>query len=147
MDWYLKVWKQYAQFDGRARRQEFWMFTLFNLMAVLVLAILGGIGLAISEDYGSILFIPLVVYYVAAFVPTLAVTVRRFHDTGKSGWVLLLLIVLGIIPFVGIVASIIQLVFVCTDSDQGTNEYGPSPKYPDLAPAEAAAGNFTTINL
>ncbi len=131
MDWYLMVWKKYAEFHGRSRRTEYWMFALFNFLALLALAAIGVVGLAISQDYGGVLFIPLVIYYLAAFIPGLAVAVRRFHDTGKSGWIFLLLIVLSIIPFLGLIAAIVILVFTCTDSDPGTNQYGPNPKYPE----------------
>lgn len=130
MDWYLMVWKKYAEFDGRARRTEYWMFVLFNALALIVLAAIGGIGIAINEDYGGVLFIPLGLYYLASLIPSIAVAVRRYHDTGKSGWLLLLFIVLGFIPIVGFIGAIIQLVFLCQDSDPGTNEYGPNPKLP-----------------
>ena len=146
MDWYLMVWKKFAEFDGRARRTEYWMFTLFNLLAMLVLAAVGGVGLAISQDYGGVLFIPLGIYVLAQIIPGLAVAVRRFHDTGKSGWMILLFMVLGIIPLVGLIASIVQIVFLCTDSDPGANEYGPNPKFPELAdgmiPAYSGASMF-----
>jgi hypothetical protein len=63
----------------------------------------------------------------------LAVATRRFHDIGKSGWMLVLLIVLGIIPLVGIVCTVIQIVFLCQDSQPGANQYGPNPKFPEQA--------------
>jgi uncharacterized membrane protein YhaH (DUF805 family) len=148
MEWYLMVWKKYAEFEGRARRQEYWMFILFNLLAIVALGIVGGIGLAISHDYGGILFVPLGFYYLAAIIPSIAVTVRRFHDIGKSGWLLLLFVVLGIIPFVGVITSIVQIVLLCQDSDPGMNQYGPSPKYPD-ATLSGIPGNmaFNTLTL
>jgi len=131
MDWYLMVWKKYAEFDGRARRTEYWMFTLFSFLAMLVLGAVGGVGIAMSQDYGWALFLPLCIYALAAMIPSLAVATRRFHDTGKSGWILFLLIMLGIIPVVGFIASIVQLVFLCSDSDPGPNQYGPNPKFPE----------------
>jgi len=73
MDWYLMVWRRYAEFYGRSRRMEFWMFELFNILAIFVLAALGGVGLAISEDYGGVLFIPLGIYFLAIIIPGLAV--------------------------------------------------------------------------
>jgi uncharacterized membrane protein YhaH (DUF805 family) len=148
MDWYLMVWKKYAEFDGRSRRNEFWMFVLFNLLAILVLGALGGAGMAMSEDYGGFLFIPLGIYVLAALIPNLAVSVRRFHDIGKSGWLLLLLIVLGMIPFVGIVASIIEIVLFCQEGNPGINQYGPNPKFPEQA-VGIFAGNagFTSMGL
>jgi len=147
MDWYFMVWRKFAVFDGRARRKEFWMFALFNILALLALAALGGVGLAINEDYGGVLFVPLGIYYLAMIIPNLAVTVRRLHDTGKSGWLLLLFFVLGCIPFVGIISGIIQLVFMCTDSDPGQNEYGPNPKYPELAWMAAGNAGLTSTGL
>jgi uncharacterized membrane protein YhaH (DUF805 family) len=139
MEWYLMVWRKYAEFNGRARRQEYWMFILFNLLAIIALAVVGGIGIAINHDYGVVLFLPFSLYWLAAIIPAIAVTVRRFHDTGRSGWILLLFVGLGIIPVVGLISSIIQIVFLCQDSVPGTNEYGPSPKYPDQFPAVYAA--------
>jgi uncharacterized membrane protein YhaH (DUF805 family) len=133
MDWYLMVWKKYAQFDGRSRRKEYWMFILFNLVAIMVLAGIGGAGMAMSQDNGAFLFVPFGVYALAAIIPSLAVATRRFHDIGKSGWMLVLLIVLGIIPLVGIVCTVIQIVFLCQDSQPGANQYGPNPKFPEQA--------------
>jgi uncharacterized membrane protein YhaH (DUF805 family) len=133
MDWYLMVWKKYAQFDGRSRRKKYWMFILFNILAIMVLAGIGGAGMAMSEDNGAFMFIPFGVYALAAIIPSLAVATRRFHDIGKSGWMLVLLIVLGIIPFVGIVCSVIQIVFLCQDSQPEVNQYGPNPKFPEQA--------------
>lgn len=148
MDWYLMVWRKYAEFDGRARRQEYWMFTLFNFLAILALAGLGGIGVSINEDYGGILFIPAGLYVLAVIIPALAVAVRRLHDTGKSGWLLLLFSVLGIIPIVGFITAIVRIVIMCQNSDPGTNQYGPSPKYPDAAPGSFPGNSgFTTVTL
>lgn len=144
MDWYVMVWKKYAEFDGRSRRKEYWMFILFNLLAIMVLAGIGGAGMAMSEDNGAFLFVPFGIYALAAIIPGLAVATRRFHDIGKSGWMLFLLIVLGIIPFVGIVCSIIQIVFLCQDSQPGVNQYGPNPKFPEqVAMMYAGTAGFT----
>jgi len=128
MDWYLRVWKKYAEFDGRARRTEYWMFTLFNFLAILALAIPGAIGVEIREDYGALLFIPICLYFLAAIIPSLAVSVRRLHDTGKSGWWLLLFAVLNVLPVIGFISGIVQIVMLCQDSDSETNEYGRNPK-------------------
>lgn len=148
MDWYLMVWKKYAQFDGRARRTEYWMFALFTTLATIALAAVGAVGIVMNRDYGGVLFIPCGIYILAAIVPSLSVATRRFHDTGKSGWMLLLLIVLGIIPLLGIIASIVQLVFLCTDSDPGTNQYGPNPKFPEQAMgAFAGSAGFAPFGL
>jgi len=118
MNWYLMVWQKFAQFDGRARRKEYWMFTLFNMIVFVALYVPGlvykesGLGLIFLGLYG--------LYALAAFVPSLSVSVRRLHDTGRSGWYFLL----GFIPLVGLVL----LVFMCEDGTRGENEYGPNPK-------------------
>src|SRR5271157_904095 len=136
MDWYLMVWRRYAEFYGRSRRMEFWMFELFNILAIFVLAALGGVGLAISEDYGGVLFIPLGIYFLAIIIPGLAVRVRRLHDIGLSGWLLLI----GLIPYLG---GLILIILMCLDSNPGSNQYGPNPKLPDLA----GNAGFTSMGL
>lgn len=116
MQWYLTVWKKYAVFEGRARRKEYWMFTLVNLVVSLVL-------------YLADLFVTMgllsVLYSLAILVPSIAVTIRRLHDTNRSGWWFLL----GFVP----IANIVLIVFLCIDSDPGTNQYGPNPKLDVLA--------------
>ncbi|KQX77889.1 MULTISPECIES: DUF805 domain-containing protein [Streptomyces] len=115
MNWYLDVLKNYAGFSGRARRKEYWMFALFNaIVAVVLLAI----GFAIESQ------IPYGIYMLAVLVPSLAVVVRRLHDTGRSGWWFL-------IAFVPLVGGIILLVFMCSEGAREANEYGADPK---LAP-------------
>jgi uncharacterized membrane protein YhaH (DUF805 family) len=136
MDWYLMVWSKYADFNGRSRRTEYWMFVLFNLLAVVALAIVGGLGMAFIDHgggTGAVLFVPLGLYCLAVFIPGIAVSVRRLHDSGKSGWWLLGLMLVGIIPIVGFLASVAQIVLMCLESDPGTNLYGPNPKQPELA--------------
>jgi uncharacterized membrane protein YhaH (DUF805 family) len=109
MNWYLDVLKKYAVFDGRARRQEFWMFALINFVISLILnLVLGMVGL---------------IYALAVFLPTIGVGIRRLHDTGRSGWWLLI----GLIPVVGF---IVLLVFFVQDSQPGNNQYGSNPKNP-----------------
>ncbi|MFF5637289.1 DUF805 domain-containing protein [Streptomyces sp. NPDC012825] len=116
MNWYLDVLKKYAVFSGRARRKEFWMFQLFNVIAVIILSILDAVlGIQILSA----------VYALAVFLPSLGVSVRRLHDTGRSGWWILI----ALIPLVG---GIILLVFNCLEGEQQQNAYGPNPK---LAPA------------
>jgi len=124
------------------------MGMLFNGVAVLVLFALGGLGRAISEDYGGVLFIPLGIYYLAMIIPFLAVSVRRLHDTGKSGWLLLMFFVLGLIPIVGLISGIIQIVIMCQDSDPGPNKYGPNPKFAEQAVGMfAGEAGFTSLGL
>lgn len=130
MEWYLMVWKKYAEFDGRSRRKEYWMFALFTLLAIFALTALAVAGMAISQDNGPYLFIPVGIYALASIIPSLAAATRRFHDIGKSGGLLLLLIALGVIPIVGFVTAVIQIVLLCQDSVPGVNQYGPNPKFP-----------------
>jgi uncharacterized membrane protein YhaH (DUF805 family) len=150
MDWYLMVWRRYAEFNGRSRRKEYWMFTLFNSLIIFVLAFLGFFSITPNENgkgAGGILFVPLILYALAVFIPGLAVSVRRLHDSGKSGWLLLLFMVLGLIPIIGFIANIAQIVLMCLDSDPGVNQYGPSPKYPEGAGMAASYGGFTSMEL
>jgi uncharacterized membrane protein YhaH (DUF805 family) len=119
MNWYLMVLKKYAQFEGRSRRKELWMFTLFNCLFSWPLYIL---GLVLHGNALGSIFIGLyLIYLLAILVPCLSVTVRRLHDQGKSGWWWFIILV----PIVG---PIILLVFMCLDGDPGTNQYGPNPK-------------------
>ena len=118
MNWYLEVLKKYAVFSGRARRKEYWFFVLFNAIFAIAAMVLDNIlGLAI-EDLGYGPFY--ILYALATIVPGLAVSVRRLHDIGKSGWYFLL----ALIPCVG---AIILLIFDLTPGDPGDNEYGPDP--------------------
>ncbi|MEU6578814.1 DUF805 domain-containing protein [Streptomyces sp. NPDC046805] len=107
MSWFVEALKKYAVFSGRARRKEYWMFSLFSVIIYAVL---------LAVAYGAKL--PLVMIIVLALVlPGWAVTVRRLHDTGRSGWWILL----SWVPF-------LMLVFMCMDSEPGANKYGPNPK-------------------
>ncbi|PHM74866.1 DUF805 domain-containing protein [Xenorhabdus kozodoii] len=114
MNWYLRVLKNYAEFSGRARRKEYWMFYLFNMIAFLIMIVL---GTAINDMAGIALFI---VYVLVTFIPKLAVTVRRLHDTNHSGWWILLLLV----P----IANIFFFVLTLLEGTQGDNQYGSDPK-------------------
>jgi len=119
MNWYLKVIKNYAVFSGRARRKEYWMFVLFNIIFCIVAAILDNIlGMSIEGvGYGPIY----IVYCLAILIPSLAVAVRRLHDTGRTGWFILI----GLIPIIG---GIWLLVLFCINGNAGENKYGPDPK-------------------
>lgn len=145
MEWYLMVWKKFAEFEGRSRRQEYWMFQLFNILAIFAMSAVGAIGIAISQKFGGILFLPFVLYFLAAIIPAIAVSVRRLHDTGRSGWLLLLFVGLGMIPIVGFISAIVQIVFMCQDSAPGPNQYGPNPKYPDQFPAFAGNTPYASM--
>lgn len=122
MKWYLKVLKQYADFNGRARRQEYWMFALFNIIFVLILAGLSG-AIVGATDTAEWSMIPLVIYYLGIIIPSLAVAVRRLHDQNKSGWYYCV----TFIPFIG---GIWLLILLCTEGDAGPNQYGADPKNP-----------------
>ncbi|WP_028927203.1 DUF805 domain-containing protein [Pseudonocardia acaciae] len=118
MQWYVKVLRQYADFNGRARRTELWMFALFNVIAMLVLGIIDAVaGLKIDPGFGVLGSI----YSLAVLVPGLAVSVRRLHDTGRSGWWILL----GLVPIVG---GIVLLVWYCTPGKPENNRWGANPK-------------------
>ena len=119
MNWYISVLKNFANFSGRARRKEYWFFVLFNVIFAIAAMILDNVlGLAIKDvGYGPFY----IVYALATLIPGLAVLVRRLHDTGKSGWYILM----GLIPCVG---GIILLVFAVTEGNAGENEYGSDPK-------------------
>lgn len=122
MYWYLKCWKQYIDFQGRARRKEYWVFTLVNIIIYLLFYIL---SFSMMYDSSGILFlmtsIIFFLYAVAIILPSIAVAVRRLHDTGRSGWWYLL----NVIPLVG---SICLLVLLCLDSEPGENQWGENPK-------------------
>lgn len=113
MYWYTQVLSRYADFTGRARRKEYWMFTLVNLLIMLALVI-------IQEAAG---ITPLLtgLYSIAVVVPTLAVGVRRMHDTGRSGWFML-------VSFVPVLGVFLFAILAALDSEAGTNDFGPSPK-------------------
>ncbi len=119
VNWYLKCLKQYAVFDGRARRKEYWMFALFNIIFLIVATVLDNIIGTAIKGMGYGLFY--ILYALAVFVPGLAVSVRRLHDIGKNGWMVLI----ALIPLVG---AIWLLILMVQDSTPGENEYGPNPK-------------------
>lgn len=127
MDWYIGVLKKYAVFSGRARRTEYWMFVLFNCIAASILGLIDAFAGTTTQDNVGLLGS---LYSLAVFVPSLAVTVRRLHDTGRSGaWILI-----GLVPIVG---WVILLVYLVTDGQPGTNQYGPNPKEPGAMGAAA----------
>ncbi len=114
MKWYVEVMKKYAVFAGRARRKEYWMFVLFNIIIAFAIGfVLGFIGGVLG--IGTALSTPITtVYSLAVLVPGIAVAVRRMHDIGRSGW--------------WILCPLLNLVYLCLDSQPGENEYGPNPK-------------------
>ena len=122
MNWYIGVLKRYLDFSGRAQRMEYWMFTLINILVMLGLAILDALlGLGFLST----------IYALGVLIPSLAVGVRRLHDTNRSGWWLLI----GLVPLIGL---IVLIVFFVQDSQPGANEYGPNPKEAGAGAAAAA---------
>lgn len=122
MDWYLSVLREnYANFEGRARRTEYWMFQLFNVLAIVVLEILMVIGAAISPVLGILFGLVVIVYALGVIVPSIAVATRRLHDTDRSGWWQLF----GLVPLVG---PIVVFIFTVLDSQPGDNRFGAYPK-------------------
>lgn len=131
MEWMLLPLKRYAEFEGRSRRQEYWMFVLFNLIVYAVLAAFAFGSTDFRTAGQNVAPSPLLmvafglfaIFVLAMVIPGLAVQVRRFHDQDKSGWFVLL----GLIPYVG---GLIVLVFMCIDGTRGPNAYGDDPKDP-----------------
>ena len=121
IDYYKIVLKNYANFEGRARRSEYWYYTLMNIIIVVALEILAGVCGMASSVLTIIVGLLLVIYALGTLVPSIAVMVRRLHDVGKSGWWYFI----ALIPIVG---AIWLLVLLCTDSQPGSNEYGMNPK-------------------
>lgn len=122
MNWWLTAMKKYVDFSGRARRTEYWMFVLFNIIFGIVAIVLDNmLGTATEDGYGVLYSL----FALAIVLPTWAVTVRRLHDVGKSGW----WIFISLIPIIG---GIWLFILTVTDSQIGDNQYGPNPKM-DLA--------------
>lgn len=112
MEHFLSVVKQYVNFNGRARRQEYWMYYLFYMIFYVVLAVIDGV-------LGLGFLAPL--FTLALLLPTISVAARRLHDTGRSGWWQLI----ALIPLIGL---LVLIYFLVLDSTPGENQYGPNPK-------------------
>lgn len=119
MNWFLTALKKYATFSGRAQRAEYWYFFLFYILIFIGLSIIDGITGSFSGETGMGFLGGLM--SLALLVPSIAVGVRRLHDTGRSGWWLL-------IAFIPLIGAIVLVVFTVQDSEAGTNAYGPNPK-------------------
>ena len=119
MDWFLYALQRYREFSGRSRRKEFWMYTLFYLLLAIGALFLDNLFgfISIGDVRGPFYTL----FVVIMFLPTIAVSVRRLHDVGKSGWWLLV----GIIPVIGFIWL---LIYMARDGDVGPNKYGPNPK-------------------
>jgi uncharacterized membrane protein YhaH (DUF805 family) len=133
MNYWVMAVANYAVFSGRARRAEYWFFTLWQIIFAMIVGIVGVATDALvyvasgepTADQAPFTNLFLSVYMLATLLPSLAVTVRRLHDTGRSGW----LILLGLIPGIG---GLILLIFEVKDSQPQTNAYGPNPKAAEL---------------
>ena len=152
--------KKYATFSGRARRSEFWWFNVLNMILAGVSSCMFNWKMSVKSDIESrameaifdqdkmdailaeasafdnkfaVIMIVVLVLFLLLLLPSLAVAARRLHDTGRSGW----LILLGIIPIVNIVGAIVLFVFNVQDSKPEENKFGPSPKYVPEAVPEA----------
>lgn len=124
MDWMLMPLRRYAEFSGRSRRKEYWMFVLFTILVGAALAIVAWLLGGLSGPEPSGLFLGLLgIYALALIVPSIAVQIRRMHDQDKSGWFVLL----GFIPYVG---GLVMLVFMCIEGTRGPNRFGADPKDP-----------------
>ena len=117
MGWYLKALMNYADFGGRARRKEFWGFTIVHLFVSFVLTMLDAMLTGSNTGYGVLFGL----YWLATLLPALGVAVRRLHDTGRSGlWILI-----AVVPVIG---WLVLLFFYVLDSEAGPNRFGPNPK-------------------
>lgn len=141
MEWMLLPFKRYADFQGRSRRKEYWMFALFLFIIGIAFGILSSIFAPTAMPVGpdgmpdptaapamsggmSFMLILLGIFYLAILIPSIAVTVRRLHDQDKSGWMVLL----GLIPLVG---GLILFIFMLLEGTRGPNRFGPDPKEVD----------------
>ena len=111
--------KKYACFSGRARRQEYWLFALFNIIAGIIIGVIAGVLVSVTKVTAFAFLRTL--YNLAVLIPGFAVLFRRLHDTGRSGW-------WWLIAFIPIIGWIVLIVFCCLDSQPGENQYGPNPK-------------------
>jgi uncharacterized membrane protein YhaH (DUF805 family) len=116
MSWFFVALRKYAVFSGRARRKEYWFFTLFYFLVLLLLGVVSELAGPGAED--ALIFLA-GAFFLALFLPALAVTVRRLHDVGRSGWWILL----GLVPL----GDIVLLIFTLLPSQPGQNRYGGNP--------------------
>lgn len=149
MQWMLLPFRRYAEFSGRSRRKEFWMFALLNvLFSILIFSVLtaGGLPLAYTPDPTTIATMPGLgpmfwlgvvmasLWALFTLIPGIALNVRRLHDRNLSGWWYLAVIVASMIPVVGILAVVAYLVVMCLNGTPGPNRFGPDPKDPSATP-------------
>ena len=124
-------YRRYADFSGRSRRKEYWMFQLLFWLVILAITFLFGVVDSTNSTNSAAEFITgiggvfVALFFLGSLIPMIAVTVRRLHDQNKSGWYYLL----GLIPYIG---GLIMLFFMCTRGTDGANQYGPDPFDPDF---------------
>jgi uncharacterized membrane protein YhaH (DUF805 family) len=111
MEWYVKALKKYAIFDGRASRQEYWMFFLINLLVSFGIGLLAGVLSNITKTDQSVL---VNIYNLAVLIPNVAVSIRRMHDTDRNGW--------------WCIVPIVSLIYSIEEGQSGPNKYGPDPR-------------------
>jgi uncharacterized membrane protein YhaH (DUF805 family) len=143
MHWMILPFKRYAEFSGRSRRMEYWMFALLNVIVITVLMFVtfgagGAAGMLEAEASGdasaglAALFggmgLLILVWILAILIPSIAVTIRRLHDRDMSGWWYLGAIIGGMIPYLGFLVSIGFLVLMALPGTPGPNRFGPDPK-------------------
>ena len=122
MNWMLLPLKRYAEFSGRSRRMEYWMFALLQIIVLFGIVFIG-IALTGGESEEPPVFVTVLfgIYFLGIIVPSIAVQVRRFHDQDRSGWFVLL----NFIPYLG---TFVVLIFMLLPGTQGENRFGPDPK-------------------
>jgi len=144
MEWMVLPLRRYAEFTGRSRRKEFWMFALLNIIATIVITFLllaFGLPFAAMGDTsqmasvvsgGAITAVMLLagLWALAVFIPSIAVAVRRLHDRDLSGWWYLGVVIASFVPLIGFLASIAFLVVTLLPGTPGPNRFGPDPKDP-----------------
>lgn len=133
MNWMIMPLNRYADFSGRSCRAEYWMFGLFQfLIAVIATSILFAAGAFseypnFGETSGFLIFFFIMVYLLIFFIPSLAVGIRRWHDLDQSGWMFLLFLCLGAIPYFGSLVNIGNIIWFCFRGTSGPNKYGEDP--------------------
>jgi len=147
MEWMLMPLRRYAEFTGRSRRKEFWMWMLLNFLVfgaiMIAFGATGGFARFAGLDpanpfgvYGALFSgvgILIAVWWLVTFVPNIALVVRRLHDRDMSGWWYLGIFVANFIPIINMVAGIGFLVLMCLEGTRGSNRFGPDPKDPTSA--------------
>ncbi|NJM50546.1 MAG: DUF805 domain-containing protein [Sphingomonadales bacterium] len=136
MEWMFLPFKRYAEFHGRSCRREYWMFTLLQfcvlMVAILIPGVLTGFEFLEQEsarfDFGGMLFFILLgILFFIFLIPSIAVNIRRWHDLGYSGWMFVIFAVVGAIPYIGGIASIVNIIWFTQRGTIGANQYGEDP--------------------